>query len=41
MLHQERSGSTVRCDSLARMEAQDEEFEGRPPGAGGVAGGEG
>jgi len=23
MLHQERSGSTVRCDLLQRMEAQD------------------
>ena len=29
MLHQERSGSTVRCDSLARIKAQDEEFEVR------------
>ncbi|WP_048185459.1 hypothetical protein [Methanoculleus sediminis] len=24
-----RSGSTVRCDSLQRMEAQDEDFESR------------
>jgi len=29
MLHPERSGSTVRCDLLQRMEAQDEEFESR------------
>nr|WP_301678377.1 hypothetical protein [Methanoculleus sp. FWC-SCC3] len=29
MLHLERSGSTVRCDSLQRMEAQDEDFEAR------------
>jgi hypothetical protein len=41
MLHQERSGSTARCDSLQRMEEWDEEFESRLRALERLPGGEG